>query len=302
MKTIKDSFRKTGVIAWYEIKQWKNDARIRMIFLIELVLLVRGLVGFTVYGFLNGTKTTPWLVTLLFSDASGNIGLPKMMVYMGVIVLFCNAPFINAQTPYVLLRGKRKNWISGEIAYVFLAAFLYMLLLTVAACVIALPAASTLELWGGSVYRLEDAYYGGGSPIYTTYIYGTIIPHDVVRKIYPEAAFLYTFIVGWLSFVFIGMIIFAANMKSHSKNIGIIIAAGLVLLDPVVNLFASYGTFYQGLLLISPVNWSSIEHLQLVSGVGTLSIFYVVSVYVAAIAVMTGLVRYWGRKIEIATL
>lgn len=302
MKAIKDTFRKTGVIAWYEVKQWKNDSRIWMIFLIELVLLLRGLIGFTIYGLLNGTRTTPWLVTLLFSDASGNIGLMKIMIYMGVIVLFCNAPFINTQTPYVLLRGKRKSWICGEIAYVFLAAFLYMLLLAVAACVVTLPAASTSELWGGSVYRLETEYYGGGSSIYTTYIYGTIIPHNVIKKIYPDAAFLYTFIVGWLSFVFIGMIIFTANMKSNSKNMGIVLAAGLVLLDPVVNLFASYGVFYQGLLLISPVSWSSIEHLQLVSGMGALSIAYVILVYMAAIVIMIGLVRYWGRKIEITTL
>jgi len=143
-------FRMWGRIARIEIRQWRTDYRVRMVFALEAVLVMRSMIGLCVYGIARGTHTTPWVLTLLFSDATVSKNFIKVLLYFGLIVLLCNAPFVNHLTPSVLLRGKRADWARGGIAYIFLASFCYLAFLTCLSFLCVLPTVSWSEIWGAA--------------------------------------------------------------------------------------------------------------------------------------------------------
>ena len=129
-------------------------------------------------------------------------------------MLFCNAPFLNNQKPYMILRCKRKGWYLGENMYVWLAAFLYMLFISLISLIAVLPTVSTNRLWG----EIAGDFVVNQRSLIPVYTWGLVMPVRVIQNYYPLAAFLYTFITGWLSIVFIGKLMYLLNLKLAKKQ------------------------------------------------------------------------------------
>lgn len=273
-------------VAGYEMKQWKTDCRVWAVFAVIALIVIKEAAWITMIGLRQHTRSTPWMVTLLFTEGTIATGMIKIIVYFGAIVLFCNAPFFNEITPYLLLRVKRKCWVVGEITYIFLASAVYAAVLVVVSVLFLLPQASLSQIWGSTIYYLCGNGWCG-------------VPYGVVRKIYPETALCYTMLTAWLSFAGLGLLIFLLNAARKSQVLGVIAASGIVLLDPVVCWFASFGRSYQWLLMISPVNWSSIQNLRIVSGMGNLTVEYVLTAQVAILVVLISMILLSTKRIEI---
>ena len=73
--------------------KWKHDYRVWFVFLMEGFLVSQSMSGLVRYALSMKKTVTPFLLPFLFFDAPIANGLLKVMVYFGVIVLFCNAPF-----------------------------------------------------------------------------------------------------------------------------------------------------------------------------------------------------------------
>ena len=287
-----------AVIAWTEILQWKYDYRIWMVFALEAMLVMRSLVGLGIYGLVHHTHVTPWVMTLLFTDLTIAKSVIKILLYFGLIVLFCNAPSISRMTPSVLLRGKRNGWMGGMIFYIFSASLLYTGFLFVLSFLCVLPSVSVSEIWGSSLYRLEN----GDVWERFRYVRTLLFPGQVMKKIYPEYALGYTLLTGWLSFSFLGLLILAVNLVSRQKEWGVALAGGLVMLDPVIAWFGSWGPAKADLFLYSPVSWSSMEHLASILGAGSLSVSYVIAMYLLLIFLLVLFILWKVRKREIEIL
>lgn len=111
-------------------------------------IVFRYLHGLSEYGRQQGKTITPFVLPIVFAEAENSNGLLKVLIYLGCVMLFCNAPFLNNQKPYMILRCKRKGWYLGENMYVWLAAFLYMLFISLISLIAVLPTVSTNRLWG----------------------------------------------------------------------------------------------------------------------------------------------------------
>ena len=103
---------------WYVCEsnfiQWRKNYRIWMIVAIETILIFRYLHGLSEYGQATGKTITPFVLPIVFAEAENSNGLLKVLIYLGCVMLFCNAPFLNNQKPYMILRCKRKGWYLGE--------------------------------------------------------------------------------------------------------------------------------------------------------------------------------------------
>ena len=188
--------------------------------------------------------------------------------------------------------------MGGMIFYVFFASFLYMSFIFILSLLCVLPSMSVSELWGSSLYQLED----GDVWERFRYVRTLLFPTQVMRKIYPAYAMGYTLLTGWLSFSFLGLLILAVNLATKRKEWGVTLAAGLVMLDPVIAWFASWGPAKAHLILYSPVNWTSMEHLATIRGAGSLSVFYVMGMYLSLIFLLILFILWKVRKKEIELL
>ncbi len=140
-----------------------------------------------------------------------------------------------------------------------------------------LPTVSINKFWG----EIAGDFVVNQRSLIPVYTWGLVMPVRVIQNYYPLAAFIYTFITGWLSMVFIGKLMYLLNLKNGKKTIGISAAVFFIMLDPVAvyfTIFKKYGLFY-----VSPINWSSLENINTVSGYPYLSGGYMFVMYIVLI-------------------
>ena len=85
-------------------------------------------------------------------------------------------------------------------------------------------------------------------PVYT---WGLVMPVRVIQNYYPLAAFIYTFITGWLSIVFIGKLMYLLNLKIGKNTMEFPAAVFFIMLDPVAVYFTNFKQY--GLFYVSPI-------------------------------------------------
>lgn len=253
---MKELFKRSFLIASTSLMKWKRDYRIWFVFLIEGFFTCHYLYGLVHYACVIKSTLTPYLLSFLFFDASIANGLLKVLIYFGVIILFCNAPFRDCTFYYVVLRSKKKSWWLGNCLYILIASAVYLVFLSLVCAGIALPVATLKPFWGSVVQSLlvEDG------EILNSYLGNLVFSRDVIQILYPDSAQWMTFGIAWLSFSGMGLLIYAVNELSGTYMLGCIVAGFFVLLDPVVRWI---GFRSQWLYYVSPVSWSSIEHWKL---------------------------------------
>ena len=263
--------KRAVLIAREEILAKKRDYRIWMLGIMTVVILIRYLHGINQYGISFGTKVTPFLLPVLLKDAGVANGLVKMLVFLGVICLFSDAPFVTSATMYQWIRSGKKAWFLGKSIYIFCASFIYTAFLALCAFLTVLPTVSFNDFWGST---LRDWINGRNN--WALYAGNLEIPQDVIRMIYPWSAELLSFLAGSLCFCFIGHIIYVINVWTTTKAVGIGVAVTLVMIDPVIYYFA-ISEQQMWIYRFSPVSWCSIELWDIIRSGRPLNSRYVFS-------------------------
>ena len=236
--------------------KWKRDYRVWFVFALEGFWVIYSLSGLVRYTLSLKKTLTPYLLAFLFFDASIANGLLKVIVYFGLIVLVCNAPFCDSTLYYAMVRSKKKAWWLGNCLYIVVTSAVYLIFLSLVCAVVALPVATLKPFWGSVVQSLlvEDA------EVLNSYLGNLVFSRNVIQILYPDSAQWMTFGIAWLSFSGMGLLIYAVNELSGTYMLGCMVASFFVLLDPVVRWisFKAHWLYY-----VSPVSWSSIEHWKL---------------------------------------
>ena len=236
----------------------KKDSRVWLVFIVSAFLVVKTLGGITKFGLQYQMTSTPFLLPVLFADNSIANGLAKIMLYFAFIVLICNAPFKDERICYIIARSGRRAWWLGGILYSVATSFLFLLFLMIVAAGTILPVCTLKPYWGTAVKSLIIA----SGDIKAQYLESSL-PSDVITLLYPPAAQMITFITVWLNLIFLSLLIYFVNGCNEKIKLGSMVAAALVLLDPVIRWIA-YTPSRFWLYYISPVSWSSIENWTIV--------------------------------------
>lgn len=291
--------KKIWSIAYINFQRWKSDLRVWLIFAFLGVFLVQEIKGFTEYGIETGTQCTAFLLPVLFNTLNISIGTMKMMLYLGCILLLCDAPFIYKITPYMVLRSHRESWWMGECLYIIMVTFLYLVFITVVSTLVVLPVATFGESWG----EVISAFGFGSDGIPPRELSGKYevflaVPMETIGQFYPAGAQMYTFLTAWASFVFLGILQYLVSFVSKSMFLGVASAAIFVFLDPIFNELSSGGMFYWTTKL-SPVCWVSTDLLQLADDSKVLTIPYVITMFAILIVALLFAIRMASKKIMI---
>ncbi len=184
----------------------------------------------------SGTQCTAFLLPILFNTLNISIGTMKMMLYLGCILLLCDAPFIYKATPYMVLRSHRESWWMGECLYIILTTYLYTAFITLVSTVVVLPVATFGESWGGVISAFGFASGGVEERILPgQYDIFVAIPKASIGQLYPAGAQMYTFLTVWGSFIFLGLLQYLVSLVSKKYVFGICVCSIFVFLDPILN-------------------------------------------------------------------
>lgn len=288
-----ETFKAAVVIARQNLAEWRKNDRILVLLILTAMLICIYIGKLPVYALTHNEKNTLFLMPLLFTEAINANGLLKVLLFFGTILLFCNAPFLDEHKYFLILRSRRSGWWMGEVLYVIAGSFAYVLEIFLISILLALPAASIGQGWGESVMTAFDASLETYLQIFT----GISLPPELIMNVTPETAIWYTFFVSWLVMVLLGLLIYCINLYSGKSWPGVAVAVFLVVLDPVLQYTqTTYNAFD---LLLSPVSWSSIENLQKYSGIGMLTVPYVILAGWGLAALLILLIARKSKRMDI---
>jgi hypothetical protein len=229
-------------------------------------------------------RVTPWV----FPFTEGFWYFPVVTMLL-VVLLFCDAPFINPSTPYESIRSGRMRWILAQLAYVWVASLMFVLFWVLVSVVCLLPHIDFSNEWGRVFNTLAQTNAGSGDGIIP-------ISYAVIFRYSPLAAMGLAALLLYLQTVFVGLAMFAINLVA--KRIGGVVAGFLLAFIPGVAQLVYVPTVYY----FAPTAWANLNVLDMTGRSGRPSVAYALGVLVGLIALLTAVVLLVHRKKEIEVL
>lgn len=218
----------------------------------------------------TGVKSSPWIFPFLYVQY-----YTKMLFFFPLILIFSNAPFIDKNQLYVLIRSGRNKWCIGQMLYIVVASALYFAFIMIFSIVLNLDCMEFTGEWGKLLNTLANTsmdaeFQLGFDPI-----------KNVVDLFSPISAMWFTFLHSWISGIILGFVVFFFNMKV--KGGGTFFASFML----VVSAVASKQT---SLIKISPISWSTLNAIQLKANDNLPSYGYVMTFFVIMLLVLFAMI------------
>lgn len=288
-------FKSAVKIASINFYRWKRDLRIWFVLLFTVLLIDYYLRGIVRYGLESGRTVTICMLPSLFISTIISVNAPKMIFHIGMLLILCDAPFFHPVTPYAVLRSRRTSWWMGECLYIIAAAFFYMLFITLVSSLYVLPVAAFENDWGS---LLNSLVFGTEEQtaleVKLSIDYAMAYQSEAVRYLYPFASQLYTFMTGWATFSFLGMLVYVVSLVKRNAALGIGVASVFIFLEPAVNWMA--GSRYNWMYAFSPVSWNTVEFLNVVGRDRPVSIPFVAVMYPLLIVILLAVSWRMSKK------
>ncbi len=233
-------------IAIYSIRQWTTNPRIICLFALMSMFVwndfgvICDLTGST------GIKTNPLIFPFFSNDP-----VKQLILLAGIVFLFSDAPFINKNQPYIIIRSKRIPWVLSQILYIIMASAIYFLFLMLVSLLVLLPHATfATNGWGKIIHTLAQTDVGAQINLQ----FG--ITKEITTFYSPLEAFGLSFLLNWGVACFFGLLLFAINLN-FNRMLGLVAGGVLLFFDLLVtNMLPP--TFYH----FSPVSLSRLSVLD----------------------------------------
>ncbi len=237
--------RNVILIANQNIRKWSTNYKVWFVAIYIIIVNIYICQNLTTACLDTNMKISQWILPHLLS--SYLIALIWLLVPL--VVLFCDAPFLDDTQPYILIRSNRKVWAMGQVLYIVIASFLYAIYMFIAS-VIANIANITFTLgWGEFIDNtLANSWLSKN-------INGYFFIDDFIFKHFEGyQATWFSIMYLWLGAIFVGLTMFLVNSITNSKIFGVAVAGVEVVL---VNL-AYYDMLFMRYVPLAWVNLANV--------------------------------------------
>lgn len=252
--------RKAALLAAHNFQKWPVNPRVYVVFLLELAYVhwtVSPVGGFCAQG---GYTVGPWVFPFLLAEPYS-----RLMVMLGLILLLCDAPFIESDHPALLLRSGRRTWTAGQVLYIAGTSALYFAVVYLLTVLVLLPHVGFEPGWGKVIHTFCQTRMAGQ--------HGIVLPfdHQISNALGPVEANLLELLLCWLLGTLLGLVLFVLNLTVN-RSAGAICAAALAIFPLFVER-AGWWMHY-----ISPVSWASLSVVDLTGTTAFPSLGYALAV------------------------
>ena len=205
----------------FNISKWYKNYRIYLLVcLIGIVMFNRSHVF---VGITEKYKYAVNFFAILPSVMGGYLGFSRFISMFCVVLLFCDAPFMDDNQQFVFTRVGKRRWVQGSEMYIIIASFLYVLWLVVSTFLGALPNVGLSLQWG----KIMENVCVTGEIKTLGFTQNILLDWKVLL------AFLYSFFSLWMTSVIIGLIMFLVNLF-FSRVAGVIVGGLVVIFDGAI--------------------------------------------------------------------
>ena len=263
-------------------RKWQTDYRIWCIAVLLAVLTAIYVDDMRKSAELIGAKIPIWIFPFLYSQFH-----TKLIFMLGVVLMFCNAPFADKNQMFVFMRSGRIKWLCGQILYIVFASAAYFLFLLIISLLFTVFTGELSLEWGKTLSTLS-----ANSSLHTMAGANFVdISEKVITFFKPLQAVWFTFLMSWLGGIFLGLLIYLCNFLTGNRLIGILASSFLVVICSIIE-----NEGWEKLLPISPISWTTLDNID-VGGLSTNPSFtYCICFFVGIIAALIATILFFGRK------
>lgn len=219
--------------------KWRHNPRYLIIMVMIFILLIDVMKFFKDITEKTSMNLCPWLLPFFVRDH-------YILFYLAlcIVLLFCDAPFLDNLQLYNIKRIGRFRWMIGQIIYILCCSALLFLSISVLMVFFCIKKISFTSDWGECLKTL--AY---DNPFIGAFCSEMILNNNAIILT------LKTFFICWLVTSFIGILMFYLNL-TVGKELCSIIVSSIVTID-----FFIYAGGFQMVYLfwISPISWMNPE-------------------------------------------
>lgn len=276
-----NSLLKTSAsVCMQNLRKWRTDYRVWTIAALMIIMVEIYVDDFRKISTGLDTEMPVWIFPFLYSQFH-----TKLIYTFPLILLFCNAPFIDSNQVFVYLRTGRKKWLCGQIFYIAAASALYYVFLFLVSIISTVPYGGDLADWGKTL--MTTAYSNAAQLFDSPFV--EIYP-KILEYFYPLQAVWFTFLMSWLCGIMIGLIMFLCNYLTETRFVGLAITSGLLALTVPVR------RGYWDLIYVSPISWNTLDCIDVGQTTKLPPFTYCLSVYMGLISVLTAAIFIFGGK------
>ena len=231
-------------ICAHNLRKWLINPRIYVVFITASLYLHSILSPILIFCKNSGHNISLYVFPFIMSHTNS-----VTLIMLGVILLFCDAPFIEIDQPYIIMRSGRKVWTLGQILYILIASFIYFFFILAFSCLILLPHIEFGMEWGKVIGTFAQTSVAPQHNI--------VIPFSfsIYNAYLPIVAMILSFLNCFLISFILGMLIFMLNLN-FSRFTGVVVAALLVFWQAAVT------KTWTGFTKFSPVSWVSLARID----------------------------------------
>lgn len=275
------SVRSVFSICAQNFRKWATDYRMWTVAAMVIVMTFIFADDLSKNAAMIDSDVTLWIFPFLYTR-------PDMVLIftMPVVLMFCNAPFLDKNQTFVMMRASRVKWLCGQLLYIILASAVYYLFVFLLSILSTVFIAEPSLDWGGTIYSLAYSKLRWEGVPYVE------IPKLIVEYFTPIQACWFTFLLSWIGGVFLGMIVFSFNLITQTRSIGTVVATAFV----VWGSWVRYSSGVQRHRKLSPISWITVDYID----VGGMTLYptlsYCLTVFLVSILIMIIGVFVFGRK------
>ena len=127
----------------YNFRLWKSNVKVIATFFLAFILCF--LLTTKCIEFAIDHESTLQLVEVFiwtFGD-SNSILLSSLLL----LLLYSDMPFITSASPFFLVRGKRAQWIVGQMLYIVISTAIYLIFILVSTCLLCMRMSYIKNIW-----------------------------------------------------------------------------------------------------------------------------------------------------------
>lgn len=279
-----DNLKKILLVCIYNIRKWPSNPRIYLIFLSSILYLHSLLMPVLTFCGKSGYRITPYLFPFIMSDSNS-----VLLFSFGVVFLLCDAPFIEEDQPYIIMRSGREIWTLGETTYIFMSAFIYFAFIIIASIAILFPYLEFIPDWGKVIGTFAQ------TPVAS--LHNITIPFSfrIFNAYKPLTAMSISFFNCWLVSFVLGLIMFFLNLN-FTRFSGILSSSILIFWQVVVT------KTWTGFTKYSPVTWFSLSCIDTTSSTLYPTLKYIYTIVCISILALLILCLHSTKVRDINTL
>lgn len=262
-------------------RKWLTDYRIWAIVVILFILIHENVHNLAEFSKTAGIDSSPWIFPFLYSQYH-----QKLIFTMPLILVFCNAPFVDNNSIFIIKRSGKLLNTAGQIIYIVFAVFVYYLFIFLSSLIFSLPYGEFNNEWGKVLNIIAYTNAASNAGYHFLDASGFVMTYFT-----PLLACWFTFLLSWLSGILIGLVVYAFNLMSSVKYLGCIAGSIIIIYSSFV---AAFGT--KKLLYFSPVSWNTLNNLDVGGLTSNPSFAYCMSVYLISIFILTSVILLVSKK------